>query len=212
MKSAETVRLEKGTWIEMFRGKYLVRTFMLSCFNFLQTFGVYGFGAWVPILLVSKGITVTHSLLYVTVIALATPLGAVGAIMCAERIERKWQLMGCAVAVGVVGILFGLATNPALILLFGCIVTIANNWLIGIFHTYQAELYPTRIRARAVGFVYSWSRVSSVFIGFWVAALLRAFGVDAVFAFIATAMVLIVILIGLLGPRTNGVRLETLSQ
>ncbi len=100
MKSAETVRLEKGTWIEMFRGKYLVRTFMLSCFNFLQTFGVYGFGAWVPILLVSKGITVTHSLLYVTVIALATPLGAVGAIMCAERIERKWQLMGCAVAVG----------------------------------------------------------------------------------------------------------------
>jgi putative MFS transporter len=185
---------------------------MLSLFNFFQTFGVYGFGAWVPVLLYTKGITITHSLLYTMVIACVTPLGAVGAIACAERFQRKWQLVGCAITVAVAGVLFGMVREPVLIVLFGGTVTVANNWLIGIFHTYQAELYPTRIRARAVGFVFSWSRLSSIFIGFWVAALLKHSGVPAVFVLISSAMFVIVVMVGLFGPRTNGIRLEELSQ
>jgi MFS transporter, putative metabolite:H+ symporter len=173
---------------------------------------VYGFGAWVPVLLFTKGITLTHSLLYTMVIAFATPLGAIGAMYFAERVQRKWQLVGCAVVVAVAGVLFGMAREPAAILLCGAAVTIANNWLIGIFHTYQAELYPTRIRARAVGFVFSWSRLSSIFVGFWVAALLKHSGVPAVFVLISSAMLVIVVMVGALGPRTNGVRLEELSQ
>jgi putative MFS transporter len=206
------VEEKAGSWSEIWKRPYLSRTFMLSIFNFCQTFGVYGFGSWVPVLLFTKGITLTHSLLYTMVIAFATPLGALGAMACAERIERKWQLVGCAVVVAVFGVLFGLVRAPALILLFGSAVTIANNWLIGIFHTYQAELYPTRIRARAVGFVFSWSRLSSIFVGFWVAALLKHSGVPAVFALISSAMLVIVVMVGLLGPKVNGVRLEELSR
>ncbi|QGZ65037.1 MFS transporter [Paraburkholderia acidisoli] len=202
----------RGAWREMWQGRYLRRTLMLSLFNFCQTFGVYGFGAWVPVLLASKGITITHSLLYTMVIAITTPLGAIGAMACAERIQRKWQLVGCALVVAVAGVLFGQARDAVPILLFGSAVTIANNWLIGIFHTYQAELYPTRIRARAVGFVFSWSRLSSIFVGFWVAALLKHYGVPAVFALISAAMLVIVVAVGVWGPRTNGVRLETLSS
>lgn len=201
-----------GSWREMWQGRYLPRTIMLSCFNFFQTFAVYGFGAWVPVLLFTKGITLTHSLLYTMVIAFTTPLGALGAMYFAERVQRKWQLVGCAIVVAVAGVLFGMARDPLPILLCGAAVTIANNWLIGIFHTYQAELYPTRIRARAVGFVFSWSRVSSIFVGFWVAALLKHSGVPAVFALISSAMLVIVVMVGLLGPRTNGIRLEELSQ
>ncbi|CDY74266.1 Major facilitator superfamily (MFS) metabolite(sugar)/H symporter [Caballeronia glathei] len=202
----------QGSFAEMWKGRYLRRTVMLSLFNFFQTFGVYGFGAWVPVLLYTKGLTITHSLLYTMVIAFTTPLGALGAMAFAERIERKWQLVGCAVMVAVAGVLFGLARDPLPILLFGGLVTIANNWLIGIFHTYQAELYPTRIRARAVGFVFSWSRVSSIFVGFWVAALLKHSGVPAVFALISSAMFVIVVMVGFFGPKTNGIRLEELSQ
>jgi MFS transporter, putative metabolite:H+ symporter len=201
-----------GSWSEIWQGRYLSRTIMLSLFNFCQTFGVYGFGAWVPVLLYSKGITITHSLLYTMVIAITTPLGAIGAMACAERIQRKWQLVGCALVVAIAGVMFGMVREPALILVFGSAVTIANNWLIGIFHTYQAELYPTRIRARAVGFVFSWSRFSSIFVGFWVAALLKHYGVPAVFVLISSAMFVIVVAVGALGPKTNGVRLEELSQ
>jgi len=203
---------DEGSWKEMWQGRYLPRTIMLSCFNFFQTFGVYGFGAWVPVLLFTKGITLTHSLLYTMVIAFTTPLGALGAMYFAERVQRKWQLVGSAVVVAVAGVLFGMVRDPLPILLCGAAVTIANNWLIGIFHTYQAELYPTRIRARAVGFVFSWSRISSIFVGFWVAALLKHSGVPAVFVLISSAMLVIIVMVGALGPRTNGVRLEELSQ
>lgn len=210
-RSAPT-REERGSLLEIWKGRYLGRTLMLSLFNFFQTFGVYGFGSWVPVLLFTKGITITHSLLYTMVIAFATPIGAFGAMTCAERFQRKWQLVGCAIVVAVAGVLFGMARGPVLILLCGCAVTIANNWLIGVFHTYQAELYPTRIRAAAVGFVFSWSRLSSIFIGFWVAALLKYSGVPAVFVLISSAMLVIVVLVGLFGPKTNGVPLEELSQ
>ena len=84
---------QSGSWSEMWKGRYLSRTIMLSSFNFFQTFGVYGFGAWVPVLLYAKGITITHSLLYTMVIAFATPLGALGVMACAERVQRKWQLV-----------------------------------------------------------------------------------------------------------------------
>ena len=73
------------------------------------------------------------------------------------------------------------------------------------------ELFPTRIRARAVGFTFSWSRVSSIFVGYWVADLLAAFGTTGVFVMIGAAMAAIVIGIGIFGPRTNGRSLELLS-
>ena len=70
----------------------------------------------------------------------------------------------------------------------GLLITLCNNWMSFSFHAYQAELYPTRIRAQAVGFVYSWSRFSSVFVGFIIAAVLRAYGTLGVFSVIALAM------------------------
>lgn len=95
-----------------------------------------------------------------------------------------------------------------LILFGGAVVTLCSNWLIGIFHTYGNELFPTRIRARAFGFTFSWSRISSIFVSYWVAALLAAHGTIGVFTFIGVAMLIIV---GIWGPRTNQLQLEELS-
>jgi len=77
-------------------------------------------------------------------------------------------------------------------------------------HTYQSKLNPTRIRARAVGFTYSWSRFS--FVGFFIAFFLRNYGTTGVFLFIATAMVSVFIAIALMGPRTTNLRLEAISR
>jgi putative MFS transporter len=93
----------------------------------------------------------------------------------------------------------------------GAIIALGNNWMISVFHPYAAELFPTRIRARAVGFTFSWSRVSSIFVGYWVGNLLAAYGTNGVFGMIDAAMLAIVIGIGVFGPKTNGRSLETLS-
>ena len=71
---------------------------------------------------------------------------------------------------------------------------------------------PLRIRSRAIGFVYSWSRLSAALSGLVVAFLLNLGGVNAVFAFIAFAMAIVVATIGGFGPRTRGLALEAIAH
>jgi putative MFS transporter len=205
-------RRDTGAWTEMWSGPYLPRTIMLVIFNFVQTIGYYGFAAWVPVLLASEGVTFTRSLEYTFIIAIANPFGPLIAMRFADRFERKWQIVWAAVGIGVFGLVFAQMRAPAGIIIFGILITLANNWLSPAFHAYQAELYPTRIRAQAVGFVYSWSRFSTIFVGFWIAALLRSHGTTGVFMLIAAAMLAVVLVIGAMGPRTTMQRLEALSQ
>jgi putative MFS transporter len=91
------------------------------------------------------------------------------------------------------------------------LITVCNNWLIGIFHTYGSELFPTRIRARGFGFTFSWSRISSIFVSYWVADLLAAHGTVGVFTLTCGAMAVIVLVVGIWGPKTSNRPLEELS-
>lgn len=200
-----------GHWSEMFSSFYLPRTLMISVFQFAQTIAVFGFTAFVPMLLVKQGFTIIHSLDYTAMIVLLAPVGAICGTFFAERIERKWQLVGTALLIGVSGIIFAHSHSVTTVMVSGALIALGNNWMIAIFHPYAAELFPTRIRARAVGFTFAWSRVSSIFIGYWVADLIAAFGPPGVFVMIGAAMVSIIIAVGVFGPRTNGQSLEILS-
>ena len=157
--------IAKSSIMELFKPPYAKRTLVLSIFNLMQTIGFYGFGSWVPTLLIAKGITVTTSLQYAFIIALANPVGPLLGLLFADKMERRYQIACAGVLVGIFIYLFAIQTNPALIIVLGVLVTLSNNWISFVFHGYQAEQYPTRIRARAVGFVYSWSRVSAAFAG-----------------------------------------------
>lgn len=201
----------KGRWTEMFSRFYLPRTIVISVFQFSQTIAVFGFTSFVPVLLVKQGFTIIHSLYYTAMIVLLAPVGAACASYFAERFERKWQLVGSALMIAAAGTVFANAHTVPVVMLSGALISVSNNWLIAIFHPYAAELFPTRIRARAVGFTFSWSRISSIFVGYWVASLLAGFGPRGVFAMIAAAMLAIVIAVGGFGPRTNGKSLEVLS-
>lgn len=202
----------RGSLIEAFRPPYASRTFMLVVFNVFQTVGFYGFSNWVPQLLISQGIGVTHSLLYTFVIALAAPVGPLLAMLLADRVERKWLIVGAAGAVAAFGLAFAQTRAAVPLIALGVCLTLAANTMSFSFHAYQTELYPTRIRAVAVGFVYSWSRLSVVFSAFAIAAFLRGFGTPGVFAFIAGSMAVVMVTIGAMGPRVNARALETISH
>jgi MFS transporter, putative metabolite:H+ symporter len=202
----------EGSFADIWQPPYDRRAIILSVFNFFQTFGYYGFAAWVPTLLIAKGITITTSLLYSFVIAIANPVGPLLGTLIADRIERKWQVCLGAIGIGVFGMAFANAGVPALLIVLGVLVTLCNNLMSFSFHSYQSELFPTRIRSRAVGFVYSWSRLSAALSGLVVAYLLTLGGVKAVFIFIAFAMLMVVVSIGGFGPRTHGLALESISN
>lgn len=201
----------RGRFAEVFGPAYQGRTLMLVVFQVFQTVGFYGFANWVPSLLISQGITTTRSLAYTFVIAIAAPFGpALGAVL-ADRIERKWMIVAAALAIAVFGLLFSRSAAPAALIACGAALTLASNIMSFSFHAYQAELYPTRIRAMAVGFVYSFSRLSAVFSAFAIAFFLRDYGTSGVFAFIAGSMGVVMAAIGVFGPRVRDRPLEAIS-
>jgi putative MFS transporter len=201
----------RGRFAELFRRPYLGRTVMLSVFNVAQTIGFYGFGNWLPSLISAQGHSVTKSLAWSFIIALAYPVGPLIFSGLADRVERKWQIVAAALGTASFGLLFGQASAPAALISLGVAITLSNNLLSYAFHAYQAELFPTRLRARAVGFVYSWSRLSTVATSFLVAFFLREAGARGVVAFIAAAMGVVVLTISLFGPRTRHLGLEEIS-
>jgi MFS transporter, putative metabolite:H+ symporter len=202
----------QGGLREIFRPPYGKRTLVMSVFNLMQAVAFYGFGAWVPTLLIAKGIHVTTSLEYAFIIATANPVGPLLGMLIADRMERKWQLFSAGVSIGAFIYLFANQSNALLVILFGVMVTLSNNWLSFALHNYQGELFPTRIRGRAVGFVYSWSRASAAFAGLLIGFFLREGGAPAVALFIAAAMLVMVVTIGGFGPRTKGLALEEISR
>ena len=96
--------------------------------------------------------------------------------------------------------------------MLGACLAMSTQWLSFALHNYQAELYPTRIRARGIGFVYSWSRLSGILTPFFIAFFLRDFGATGVFAFVAACMAVVIVSVAALGPRTKRLEVEAIAH
>ncbi|XBS71332.1 MFS transporter [Acerihabitans sp. KWT182] len=197
-----------GTFKDIWSAPYRGRTLMLSVMNFFQAIGFFGFGNWLPALLAGRGATITHSLLYAFFITLAYPLGSLLCSLYAHRMENKWQIVLSCLMTVIFGSLFAVQHNPLLLIACGFLVTWSNAWLTYSYHSYQSEIFPTFIRARAVGFCYSFSRLSTVFSSIIIGLLLQHSGVTGVIIFIAVSMVIVMAVIALFGPKTRGLDLE----
>jgi putative MFS transporter len=197
---------------DMWAAPYGKRAIMMIIFNIFQTVGFYGFANWVPTLLIKQGITVTTSLMYSSIIAIAAPVGPLVGLWMGDKFERRTVIVVAAAAIVVCGLTFSQVAGAALLITMGVALTLANNIMSYSFHAYQTELFPTGIRARAVGFVYSWSRLSAIFTSFLIAGLLRQFGTTGVFVFIAIAMLIVMTVIASMGPRTRNLALEEISH
>lgn len=201
----------EGSMGDLFRPPYRRRTIVLAVFNFFQTIGFYGFGNWVPKLVSNQGVTIASSLQYSFVIALVYPIGPFLFMSFADRFERKWQIVAAAIGTAIFGLLFALQRGAAGIITLGIAITLSNNLLSYAYHAYQAEVFPTRIRARAVGFVYAFSRASTILTSFAIAWLSLHTGNAGVFGFIAISMVIAAGSVALFGPRTRGRTLEEIA-
>ena len=195
-------------YADLFRPPYLSLVALFVVFNLCQAFGFYGFANWVPTLLVEKGITITKSLQYSFIVAFAYPIAPLLAASFADRVERKWIICGASVAIIVFGLIFAQLTLPALLILCGVLLTAANMTMSYAYHAYQTEVFPTSVRARASGLVYSMSRVSAMFSGFIVAYMLREGGISGVFGLITAAMVVVIVTIATFGPDVRGKPLD----
>ncbi len=196
----------------LFRGALLSRTLMLIVASCAGAAAYYGFGNWLPTLLEARGVTIIKSLLYSTLIALSYPVAPLLFSYIADRSERKWQIVTGAAIVAIAGLLFARQTTAAGWLTFGLLLTIGNNLASYGTHTYRSELFPTSLRARGIGLVYSIERLVTAFNGYIVGFLLLRAGVRGVFVFLVAASLLNMLTVGIFGPRTSNASLHEIGM
>lgn len=205
--SQTTGRVAPSLW----RPPYRRRTLMLIVFHIFQAIGYFGFSHWLPTLLVSHGITVSKSLGYTAVLAVLMPIAPLVFSRIADKTERKWLIVVGSLTTAVCGLLMTLMTQDSNFLIFtviGAGVSLGNSLMSLSYHTYQSEVFPTQIRARGVGIVYSFSRLSAMFSGYLIAFVLDKGGPAGVFVLISGAMAIVAVTVGVFGPRTRGRALE----
>jgi putative MFS transporter len=211
-KASTPKSVAKASFAEIFRPPYRRRTIMLTVFHFFQAIAFYGFGNWLPALVNAQNHNAPRSAQVSFLITLAFPIGPLLWSTIAEKYERKWQIVGAAVGTAAFGLLFATHTAPLELVVLGILITLMNSLLGYSSHAYQAELFPTRMRARAIGFVYSWGRLSTAFTSLIIGFLFQRSGTAGVFALIAFAMFVVVVSVGVFGPRTRSLTLEQISD
>ena len=190
---------------------YRERLGMLAVFHVFQSFGYYGFGTLAALVLVSRGYDVTTSLLYTALSFLGYPIGSVLAIPLLRWFERKYLVMATIGAMAAFGLLFATVENTVLIVAFGFLTTATSNVFSNCYHVYQAEIFPTDVRATAVGWTYSLSRLSSAVLPFVLIPVLDAYGATAMFTVVLVALAIAVVAIAWIGPRTSRRNLEEIN-
>lgn len=192
----------------LWQAPYRRRMAMLVAFHIFQAIGFFGFGNWLPALLARQGADSVHGLGYAFAISLAYPLAPLLLLRVAQRWENKWQVVASALGAVLFGLLFAWQHQPLPLIACGAAVTFCNAWMSFAYHGYQAELFPTALRARAVGFCYSFSRLSTAASSLLIGVLLERSGHRGVLGFIAASLVLAAAVVGRFGPRTHQRALE----
>lgn len=193
------------------RPPYRGRMAMMVVFHLFQPFGYYGFGTLAALVLVSRGYEVTDSLLFTALSFFGYPIGSLLSIPLLQRFERKYLVVAAVAAMALCGIMFAVVSSPALIVMFGFLTTAASNVFSNIYHVYQAEIFPSDVRATAVGWTYSISRLSSAMLPFVLIPVLDTCGAAAMFAVVVTALAITIAVVLPIGPRTTGRSLDEIN-
>ncbi len=199
-----------GKISDIFKGIYLKRTIILISAWILQTIAFYGFGSWVPTLLVKQGIGLSHSLLYSTLITIGAPLGSLTGAMISDRFERKINIIASCFFIAIAVFLFGVTLNPVMIVVFGFLINYIERTFSSNLYTYTSELYGTEVRSFGQGMTYGIGRASNVIGPFIISSVYTGFGYLNVFILISLVWAATAIAI-IFGPRTSKRSLEEIN-
>jgi putative MFS transporter len=190
---------------------YRQRLGMLAIFHIFQAFGYYGFGTLAALVLISRGYEITSSLLFTALSYIGYPVGSALSVPLLKRFERKYLVMTTIVAMAAFGLLFATVDNTVLIVVLGFLTTATSNVFSNVYHVYQAEIFPTDVRATAVGWTYSLSRLSSAALPFILIPVLDNYGAATMFTVVLAALTIAVAVVAWIGPRTTRRNLEEIN-
>lgn len=199
--------------LDIFRGRMLPVTLVVTFMNACALFGWWGLNGWVPAYLslptAQGGIglsTQTMSWL-VAFMQVGMWFGYVTFGYITDVVSRKRVYVCYLLAASLLLPLYGSMTNPTILLLLGPFVAFFGTGFFSGFGALTAELYPTAIRATSQGFTYNIGRIASAAAPFTVGKLATSMGFQTAFAVAGIAYLLSAISwVGI--PDTQGKQLE----
>ena len=209
---ATPVEAPEGAFHELLKGELGRRVLIMIVASCTATFAYFGFNNWLPTLLEARGVGLTKSLGYSALIAISFPLAPLMFSLFADRVERKWQIVGGAAVTAIAGLAFVIQRAALGWIVCGLIISIAANLLSYGLHTYRSELFPTRLRGRGIGLVYGVDRLSAAFNSYMIGFLLVTFGVAGVLVGVTVAAILSMAVVAVFGPRTRGIAADGLEN
>lgn len=195
----------------LWAGRFRRRTLFLWILWLVMLSAYYGIYAWLPTLLVGRGLTLESSLTYLVWVSLAQLPGAVAAGWLADVVGRRLTLtlllLGCGAACA------GLALAPGglSVVIFAGLLGFTNIGAWVLVYIYTPELYPTALRATGVGAAGTVGRVGAVAAPYLVGLLSKLLGFGAAFLGFAGLLLAGALATVVLAEETRGQTLEQIS-
>ncbi len=196
-------------WRPDIRWKGVVATLMNAC----AMFGYWGLFTWIPGYLAlsekdgGRGLGIVASLTWVLFMAPGKWLGYVLFGFAADKFGRRKSYVFFLVAASILVPIFGLTTSTTMLLILGPFVGFFGTGYFSGFAAIASELFPTEIRASAMGLTYNIGRGFSAIAPFVVGAIAKEYSFLAAFLLLAGAF-LAAAMFALALPETKGKALE----
>lgn len=204
----------QGRFSELFAGKYGKRTLLLGLVNFFGLFAWWGLFSWIPPYLslpVSQGgrgfgVFSTTALLMFLNLAGMFP-GYLSFGWFADRLGRRKAFFLYLFAAAILVPIYAQARNAFAVLLLGAVVAFFGTGFFSGSGIIGSELFPTELRARALGVTYNGARMLSAAAPWVIGAIGKKHGLNGAFYLCAVTFFLSA-MISLRLPETRGQRLE----
>ena len=177
-------------------------TIMMAIFMFFQSGIFYGFTTFAPGLVVVS-YPKSDPLGGAAIIFSGFLVGSVFNIFIIDKIERKWGIILFAILGGVFGTFFAVIHGFTEVIIFGFLTAFMLWNFSNFMHQYNAEIFPTRVRTTAAGFVYSISRISTTILVLFIAAFIGAHNAPGIFTFVWILVIIVSLVLVLLGPKST---------
>jgi MFS family permease len=197
-------------WRKDLRRNGLLATAMNAC----AMFGYRGLFTWIPAYLSlpiaegGRGLDLMKTTKWLVVMGVGKWLGYALFGFAADAFGRKRAYVVYLLAAAALVPLYGMATQPGTLLVLGPFVAFFGTGFFSGFSALAAELFPTSIRATAMGLSYNIGRGLSAFAPFVVGALAVRYSLGGAFFLLAGAFFMAALL-ALLLPETKGKALES---
>jgi len=174
----------------------------MICFS--AFFGVaIGLGGWLPNIMHDKGFTITKSLTFTLGMNLAVPCASLFMMYALDKYGRKITAVLSFIGAGIMAIVFANVGNDTELLIAGFIMVFFIQVSGNSMQIFASEVFPTNARASGFGWAAGVGRLSTAGIFIAIPWIQKGWGLTAVFACIATLLIIAAIGVTQMGPEAR---------